>query len=366
MRRVTDFAPIAAFTFIFLGAAADHASAQKLPTLRVVVDSATVRVRPALLSDVVAKAQEGTLLEALDLEDGWYWVVMARDENGTRYPGWIREHDVEIVAAGDPSAVLRHFSEAVEQAKAREEAEAAEQEARLEQAKERLDEARREYDAVAKRAANADGSTAGATGPAAGASAAPGGTSGPAAGATTMAPPVARQAGPARVPRSETPHASVSREYQWFAGYSFYRDQSDSLSFPAGWMLSGARHATPEIEIVGAISGSHRSDDALGVNVASTTIYTFSAGPKYARRTGSVTAFGQVLVGLGVVRSSTFGVSDSSAGFALQPGGGVDIPITKTLAFRIGGDVESVHASGGWFSGFRINAGVMLTTGGSK
>jgi len=344
MPRLTDFAPIAAFSLAFLAADVNDASAQSVPTLRVVAETATVRTRPALLGGVVAKAEAGTMLEALDLDNGWYWVILPPNEHGTRLPGWILEHDVETVGAGEPDAVLHHFSEAVAESKARMEAEAAEQEARLEQARLRVEEARREYEAVTK-------SAAGASAPAA---------------ATGPAPPAASQAGPARVPRAEKPRASVGREYQWFAGYSFYRDQSDDLSFPAGWALSAARHATPEIEIVGAISGSHKSADAFGVNLASTSIYTFAGGPKYARRTGSVTSFGQVLVGVAATRTSALGVSDSSAGFALLPGGGVDIPITKTLALRAGLDVQTVHGSGGWFTGFRINTGLMFVTGSAK
>src|SRR5207248_3827443 len=94
MRRVTNFAPIAAFSLTLLAADANHASAQSVPTLRVVAESATVRTRPALLGEVVAKAKAGTMLETLDLDSGWYWVILPPNEEGTRLPGWIREHDV--------------------------------------------------------------------------------------------------------------------------------------------------------------------------------------------------------------------------------------------------------------------------------
>ena len=56
---------------------------------------------------------------------------------------------------------------------------------------------------------------------------------------TTSAAP--HQNTPARVQRSEKPRANVPREYEWFGGYSFYRDQSDGQSFGGGWALSGAR-----------------------------------------------------------------------------------------------------------------------------
>src|SRR5206468_839993 len=115
MPRVTTLAATLVFTLAV--SAARGADAQTLPTLKVVSDSAAIHVRPAVLSETVKKADAGTMLEAIDREDDWYWVILPADEHGTRYPGWVRAHDVEIVAAGEPRAVLRHFVEAVEQAK---------------------------------------------------------------------------------------------------------------------------------------------------------------------------------------------------------------------------------------------------------
>ena len=199
MPRLTT---VAATVLITLTVAARDAAAQTLPTLKVVSDSAAIHVRPALLSETVKKADAGTMLEAIDREDDWYWVILPADEHGTRYPGWVRAHDVEIVAAGEPRAVLRHFVEAVEQAKARMDAQAAEDAARLERARQKLEEAREAFDAAVK--------------------------NGPAASQKAAAP---HQNTPARVQRSEKPRANVPREYEWFGGYSFYRDQSDGQSF---------------------------------------------------------------------------------------------------------------------------------------
>jgi len=313
------------------------ASAQTLPTLKVVSDSATVRVRPALLSEAVRKVDAGTMLEAIDREDDWYWVILTPDEHGTRYPGWVRAGDVEIVAAGDSRAVLRHFAEAVEQAKARLDAQAAEDAARLERARQKVEEARQAYEAVVK--------------------------NGPAAAQSGAAP---AQNAPVRIPAAK-PHADVPHEREWFAGYSFYDDQTNGLSYGGGWLFSAARQMTPRIDLVGSISGSSRSDDLRGINLASSSIYTFAGGPKYTwPAQNRVTPFAQVLVGIASVHTTTLGVSDSSAGFALQPGFGVDLPIRKPVALRVGFDVETIHASGGWFTGFRINTGVMFVTGAAK
>ena len=333
MPRLTTVAATVVFTLTV--AAARDAVAQKLPTLKVVGDSASIHVRPALLSEVVKKVDAGTVLEAIDREDDWYWVILPEDEHGTRLPGWVRTGNVEITEPGDPRAVLKHFSEAVEQAKQRMDAQAAEDAARLERARQKLEEAREAYDTVVK--------------------------SGPAAAQNAPAP---AQNAPVRVTRTDKPHPNVPREYEWFGGYSFYRDQSDSQSFGGGWAFSAARQMTPKIDLVGSISGSHRSDDVLGVNVASASIHTFAGGPKYTwPARDRYTPFAQLLVGIATVGTSAFGVDDSSTGLALQPGFGVDLPVRKPLALRLGFDVETIHASGGWFTGFRINAGLMFVTG---
>jgi hypothetical protein len=336
MPRVTTLAATLVFTLAV--SAARGADAQTLPTLKVVRDSAGIHVRPALLSETVKKVDAGTMLEAIDREDDWYWVILPADEHGTRYPGWVRANEVEIVAAGDPRAVLHHFSEAVEQAKARMDTQAVEDAARLERARQKLEEARESYDALVK--------------------------NGP-AGSPNLA--AQNQKTPVRVPPSQKPRASVPREYEWFGGYSFYRDQSDGQSFGGGWALSGARQMTPRIDLVGSISGSHRSEDVLGVNLASSSIHTFAGGPKYAwPHRDRFTPFAQMLVGIATVSTSAFGVDASSTGFALQPGFGVDVPVRKPVALRLGFDVETIHAGGGWFTGFRINAGLMVVTGTTK
>ncbi len=339
----------AAAAFVLLFAAHDAAAQTQVPMLKVVRDSATVHARPELLSEEVGKVEKGATLEAIDREDDWYWVVMPADEHGTKYSGWIRAHDVDIVAAGDPSSVLKHFAEAVQQAKDREEKEAAEQEARLDAARQRVEDARREYEAVVQK---------GSTG------AAPAGSPAP---APAVAPPVptASKTAPVQLPKSDKPQAPVTRRYQFFGGYSFYHDGSDSVSFPAGWEISGSRPVTPKIDFVGAISGSHRSDDAFGVTVASANLFTFTAGPKYARRIRNFTAFAQVLFGVATLHGTTSGVSDSSTGFTMQPGGGIDYPLTNALGVRVGMNIESMHLSGGWVNGFRFTTGITFVPGGS-
>lgn len=119
MLRVNRFVPIASLSFVWL-AAATVSAAEKLPLVRVVADNAIVRSRPEARAAVIQPAAAGAVLEAVDRDNDWYWVILPADDNGTRGSGWIHARDVEIVGEGEPRTVLRHFTEAVEAARTRE------------------------------------------------------------------------------------------------------------------------------------------------------------------------------------------------------------------------------------------------------
>lgn len=125
---------------------------QKRAMVRVTRETASVRLRPDAKADLLKAAPQGTLLEAMDRQDDWYWVMMAPDENGSRLPGWISASDVDLVEEGDAAMVLRQFSEAIQAAKQRDQAaaakEAAAAQARLDRARARLEKARQDYDAA--------------------------------------------------------------------------------------------------------------------------------------------------------------------------------------------------------------------------
>jgi hypothetical protein len=149
-----------------------------------------------------------------------------------------------------------------------------------------------------------------------------------------------------------------------FGGYVYMWDTTDSVSFPRGWMASASRYLNDQVAIVGEVAGSYKSVSLLGVNLASGSLYTFTAGPKFSGRAGNVTAFGQVLGGLEVGSASNFlGDSASSTGFALLPGFGVDVPVAGNLGVRIGGEFGFIHDSGVWIKGFRFMTGLVVTGG---
>ena len=83
---------------------APSASAE-LVMVRVVGNDVAVKSRPSRMADTLAKPQADTVLEVLDKEGPWFWVLIARDNHGTQRAGWIKESDVEFV----DKAVARFF-----------------------------------------------------------------------------------------------------------------------------------------------------------------------------------------------------------------------------------------------------------------
>jgi uncharacterized protein YgiM (DUF1202 family) len=81
------------------------AASAELVMVRVVGDNVTVKSRPSRMADTLAKPQADTVLEVLDKEGSWFWVLITRDNHGTQRVGWVKESDVEFV----DSAVARFF-----------------------------------------------------------------------------------------------------------------------------------------------------------------------------------------------------------------------------------------------------------------
>src|SRR5579864_3280554 len=105
MRDADMGKPFAAFVFSAFcliapqTASAQAPSAQTPPSVRVVTKMAQVLARPASGADVVMTPAQGTVLNVIDADGGWYWVSLPPNGSGTRTRGWIQARDVEAVAA---------------------------------------------------------------------------------------------------------------------------------------------------------------------------------------------------------------------------------------------------------------------------
>jgi hypothetical protein len=119
----------------------------------------------------------------------------------------------------------------------------------------------------------------------------------------------------------------VRRQQKIGVGYSFLRETGSSAArYPTGWVLDVATAPAPVISGVGEVSAHYRTP-AGGVRQ---TLSSYQGGLRLTPMTGSLIGFVQVLAGLERYAEPGF----SEHGFAVQPGGGVEIPVGDRYAIR--------------------------------
>jgi hypothetical protein len=82
-------------------------AAEEMPTVRVVASEGKVFQRPSTQSEVAAVVPSGTLLNVIDKHDGWFWVLLSPDQNGTRRPGWIQARHAHLTTAAGHGRATR-------------------------------------------------------------------------------------------------------------------------------------------------------------------------------------------------------------------------------------------------------------------
>jgi len=147
-----------------------------------------------------------------------------------------------------------------------------------------------------------------------------------------------------------------------------------SETFPAGWFASGGAAVTDWLMAVGEVGGNYKSSsDSLGdvTATASLKLYAFLGGARVLRRSGHVTVFGQFLVG---AAWSSAGVAASGPGvsvdahatetdFCYQPGGGVDIDLSRHTTMRVGANVRFIPAGGTTSKELQVVTGLVYRFG---
>jgi hypothetical protein len=139
--------------------------------------------------------------------------------------------------------------------------------------------------------------------------------------------------------------------------YSFLRIiERTNLNLPAGWLASFAApldHSA--ISLVGEVAGNYRSESGVTLRV-----HTFQAGFRLSGRTApGVDPFVQFL--LGGMSSGCCG--ESSTNFMIEPGVGVDLGMSRGLAFRAGIGLPIGFDEGDAFKSLRLHAGIVLPIG---
>jgi hypothetical protein len=137
----------------------------------------------------------------------------------------------------------------------------------------------------------------------------------------------------------ETPALEVS------AGYSLLRVQrgfgvnlSDVKETLHGWYAEAAASQTDVLSLVGQGAGNYAT-----VSDQKVKAYEFAAGPRFNRRSGRRTLFGQFLVGVAHYRPHG---PERSTNATLHFGGGVTLGPRDGVGLRIGSDYELIFTGG--------------------
>ena len=162
------------------------------------------------------------------------------------------------------------------------------------------------------------------------------------------------------------PQFALAQSKGEVAGGYAYLHETD-LSVPAGWFASGGGAVNDWLDIVGAVSGHHKTQTDQGVDV-NTNLYTFVGGPKFvSHKNPKLTPYVQMLFGgarvsasVKVPGSSTAVFSDHSNGFDFQPGGGVDIKTGNAVGIRLGINEDFIRSQGETSTEFQFIAGVVI------
>lgn len=139
------------------------------------------------------------------------------------------------------------------------------------------------------------------------------------------------------------------------AGYSALRDNDIDHWFGTGVTVDIGVNVTDWLAVAG--EGSYHSTSIdWGFGDVDLSVSTFMGGMRFLTRRGGVSPFVQALVG--VARQSFNGISMNA--FAVQPGAGVDVFVTRKVAVRLQGDFRSIYDSEGddWDGQVRLMTGV--------
>jgi hypothetical protein len=78
-------------------------SAQATSRVRLATGDTPIMTRMNLKSEVLTTVPAGTVLEELDQQGEWHWVMLPPDNNGTRHVGWMFVPEVSGETTAKPS-----------------------------------------------------------------------------------------------------------------------------------------------------------------------------------------------------------------------------------------------------------------------
>jgi hypothetical protein len=144
-----------------------------------------------------------------------------------------------------------------------------------------------------------------------------------------------------------------------FGGFSYLNVDATAFGVQRqnalGFQASVAGNFHKNLGIVGDFGGQFKSVEGTTAHA-----YEYLFGPQYAYRTEKSTVFLHGLIGGVTVGGG--GVSEN--GYGLGMGGGVDVKINDSIAFRVMQvDYIPSHLGGVWEHNFRLGVGIVYKSG---
>jgi hypothetical protein len=136
--------------------------------------------------------------------------------------------------------------------------------------------------------------------------------------------------------------ASAQTPFEISGGYSAAHDPRDDVTLRAGWVAGAALSLTRTVSVVGDVSGQYRTVELFATDVR-LSVQTVMGGVRASARLGRLIEFGQVVAGVVHTSGSAFGSTDTGNSVGVQPGVGVDYPLTDRVAARAQFDVRLIR-----------------------
>ena len=133
-----------------------------------------------------------------------------------------------------------------------------------------------------------------------------------------------------------TPHPAGAQMWtpqEVSGGYVYVNDSDNQIGLPAGWMAGGSFRLTDWLSAVGEGGISARTTTTFGSELR-LRVGAVLGGARASASLGPFREFGQVLVGAVLGSGTGFGVTSTDTAFGVQPGAGLDYPITARVAAR--------------------------------
>lgn len=128
-----------------------------------------------------------------------------------------------------------------------------------------------------------------------------------------------------------------------WGGYTRLRIPRDAVTLPQGWVAGASVPVVRMIGVTTEVGSNRRVLRASGSDVT-LRVTDVMAGLRLTARVGRATEFVHAMIGVVQGSGAAFGETEAHMNLALQPGGGIEYPVTTRLHARAAFDARVVRA----------------------